>query len=73
MTRAMLCLGRLDFGKAIHLNAFSIPLFVVMLVYVRNPGMIRILKNDVILKVLLATVIMLWIFRLGKHFHLMTL
>ena len=65
MTRAMLYLGQLDFGKAIHLNVFSIPLFVVMLIYIYNPKMIRILKNELMLKVLLVTVVVLWVLRLS--------
>ena len=73
MTRAMLCLGQLDFNKAIHLNPFSIPLFVVMLIYAYSPNMIRTLKNELMLKVLLVTVLVLWVLRLCERYHLIRL
>jgi hypothetical protein len=66
MTRAMLYLGQLNFGKAIHLNVFSIPLFVVMLIYIYKPKMIRILRNELVLKVLLVTVLVLWVLHLNN-------
>jgi hypothetical protein len=73
MTRAMICLGKLDLAKAIHLNPLSIPLFALMLIYVCNPDMIRISKNELILKILLVMVVVVWILCLYKQYHLMKL
>jgi hypothetical protein len=64
MTRAMVCVGQLRFGEAIAFNPFSIPLTMIMIVYLCLGRTPTFLQNEVLTRLILLAVIIFWIHRL---------
>ncbi len=64
MTRAFICLGQLEFVKAFQYNPFSIPLMLVMILYL-FPGRIPSrLNNEILIRCSLLIVVTVWLLRL---------
>jgi len=65
MTRAFLAIGRFKLLEAFKYNIFSIPLFMVMLIYILGgkETFVKIKKNNFLIFVLLLLVISYWILR----------
>ncbi|UCF93024.1 MAG: DUF2752 domain-containing protein [Desulfobacterales bacterium] len=64
MTRALLYLGQLNFGKAMAYNLFSIPLLAVMILYL-GPGKLPIgSPSEGVIGLALAAVVLVWLLRL---------
>ena len=68
MSRAFLLLGQLKFMEALAMNPFSIPLILLMIIYValgRIPGL---LQNKYLEYIFLFTILAFWVIRL-LSFH----
>jgi hypothetical protein len=66
MTRAMLSLGQLQFGKAMHFNPFCIFLLIVMVSIVCFGKIPSWLRHPALTRGLLIAVLVYWIIRITR-------
>ena len=66
MTRAMISLGQLNLGEAIGYNLFSIPLLILMTLYVWPGKFPSILQNQSFSIIIFCAVIFVWLMRLAS-------
>lgn len=64
MTRAFLALGQFNLKQAVAFNPFSLPLFIVILLYLWLGYIPRFLHQKALLRFSIPTIVTLWIFHL---------
>ena len=64
MTRAMISLGQLKLGEAVKYNLFSIPLLILMIVYVWPGKYPCFLQHKVFGAVMFIVIILVWLTRM---------
>ena len=65
MTRAMISLGQLKFGAAVGYNLFSMPLFILMILYVWPGKFPSFLQHQTLSIFMLILVVLVWLMRLS--------
>ena len=64
MTRAMISLGQLKLEEAVEYNMFSLPLFILMIIYVWPGKFPTFLQHKVFSIIMLIVAIFVWLLRL---------
>ena len=65
MTRAMISIGQLKFGAALGYNPFSMPLFILMILYVWPGKFPSFLQHQTFSIFMLFLVVLVWLMRLS--------
>ncbi len=65
MTRAMISLGQLKFGAAVGYNLFSMPLFILMMLYVWTGKLPSFLQHPTFSIFMLILVVLVWLMGLS--------